>query len=209
MFQTTQTIDRAFRQVRLLAVGVVLICTVISIVVILRCTALVQTAQSKVYVLSGGKVLEAIADSRKDDVEIEAKDHVRTFHQYFFTLAPDQKVIDRNIRRAGDMADQSVATEYANKKEQRYYDEIIAGNVSQEIMVDSVVLNTNQYPYYFQCYATETITRASKITTRSLKTEGYLRHVRRSEDNPHGFLIERWKILFEDGDHDVARSLNH
>jgi len=61
--------------------------------------------------------------------------------------------------------------------------------------VDSVSLNMNSYPYYFRCYATEKITRPSNITTRSLITEGFLRNVSRSDNNPHGFLIEKWNTI--------------
>jgi len=30
---------------------------------------------------------------------------------------------------------------------------------------------------------------------RSLITEGYLRNTLRSDNNPHGFLIEQWRTL--------------
>jgi len=39
------------------------------------------------------------------------------------------------------------------------------------------------------------ITRPSTVTTRKLVTEGYLRNVERSENNPHGFLIEKWVTI--------------
>jgi hypothetical protein len=33
------------------------------------------------------------------------------------------------------------------------------------------------------------------VVTRDLVTEGWLREVNRSDNNPHGFLIERWAII--------------
>lgn len=80
-------------------------------------------------------------------------------------------------------------------KESGYYTEIISANISQEITVDSIQLDLNQKPFYFKCFATQIITRTTSVLTRSLITEGFLRSVPRSENNSHGFLIERWNIL--------------
>jgi len=53
----------------------------------------------------------------------------------------------------------------------------------------------NTYPYHFRCYATQSIIRTTSTVTRSLITEGDLRNVSRSDNNPHGFLIERWNTI--------------
>jgi conjugative transposon TraK protein len=126
---------------------------------------------------------------------VEARDHVKTFHQYFFTLDPDEKVIQTNMAKALYLADGSARKVYQSLKENNYYTGIISGNVSQEISVDSVRVNTDSTPFYFRCYATQRIIRLSSVTTRSLVTEGYLRSISRSDNNPHGFLIERWKTI--------------
>jgi hypothetical protein len=51
------------------------------------------------------------------------------------------------------------------------------------------------YPFYFRYKGRQRIIRPTTILTRSLITEGYLRHVSRSDHNSHGFLIERWRTL--------------
>ncbi|GGB23903.1 hypothetical protein [Puia dinghuensis] len=53
----------------------------------------------------------------------------------------------------------------------------------------------HSYPIYFRCYATEKIIRPTSMVTRNLLTEGWLRNTGRSDNNPHGFLIERWEII--------------
>jgi conjugative transposon TraK protein len=126
---------------------------------------------------------------------VEARDHVKTFHRLFFTLDPDDPVITSNITQALYLADGSAKRQYDDLRESGYYASVISGNISQRITVDSVTIDTHRYPYYFRCYATETLTRTTAIITRSLITEGYLRNVSRSDHNPHGFLIERWRIL--------------
>jgi hypothetical protein len=61
--------------------------------------------------------------------------------------------------------------------------------------VDSVQVDVNQYPFFFKCYATEKLVRSSSTIIRSLVTQGFLRNVSRSDNNPHGFLVEKWETL--------------
>ena len=147
------------------------------------------------YILADGKVLEARAGSREENIPVEARDHIRMFHQYFFTLDPDDKVIQSNVGKALYLADASAKRAYDNLKENGYYANLISGNISQTISIDSIQVTTNSYPFYWRCYGTERITRATSIVIRNLITEGYLREVSRSDNNPHGFLIERWNTI--------------
>jgi conjugative transposon TraK protein len=155
----------------------------------------IRESQQKIFILAGGKALEAYAAERKDNIPVEARDHVKMFHHYFFSLDPDDKVIQENIVKALYLADASAKQQYDDLKENSYYSNIISGNISQEITIDSIEININQYPFYFRCQAKEKIIRPTTIVTRSLITEGWLRNVARSDNNPHGFLIEKWKTL--------------
>lgn len=190
-----QNIDTAFRHIRIFTFVVVICCTVICCFALYKSFRLVYEMQSKVYVLANGKALEAYASDHKDNIPVEARDHVKNFHQFFFTLDPDDKVIQANITKALYLADASAMREYDNLKENGYYSNIIAGNISQKIKVDSVFVNIHTYPYYFLCYATQNIIRTTSTVSRSLITEGYLRNVSRSDNNPHGFLIEHWTTI--------------
>jgi len=150
-----------------------------------------ERARQHVYVLSAGKVMEAFASDRKENLPVEARDHIRSFHQSFFTLSPDDKAITLSITRALYLADGSAKKLYDNLKEKGYYAGVIAGNVSQSIVVDSIALDQGLYPYYFRCWCTQTIVRPTSEVTRSLVTEGWLRTCARSDNDPHGLLIER------------------
>jgi conjugative transposon TraK protein len=195
MFQKAKNIDTAFKQVRLFTVIVVISSISFAAYVSYKSYELAKQVQSHIYILSNGKAMEAFAADRKNNIPVEARDHVKIFHTYFFTLDPDDKVIRANITKALYLADNSAKKVYESLKENNYYTGIISGNVSQEIFVDSVAVGVNVYPYYFKCYAKEKITRPSSITTRSLITEGFLRNVSRSDNNPHGFLIEKWNTI--------------
>lgn len=195
MFQKMKNIDTAFRQMRLFCILLLFTCVTITLFTIYHSHKIVSLSQQKIFVISNGKAIEAFAADRKDNLEVEAKDHVATFHRYFFSLDPDEKVIQANVGRALYLADASARQQYNNLKENGFYSNIIAGNISQEITIDSIHIDINQYPYFFICKATQKIIRSTTITTRTLRTEGYLRNISRSDNNPHGLLIERWRIL--------------
>ena len=195
MFKQMQSIDTAFRHVRSFTLVVVLGSVLLCGFTLYKSYQLVGSVQRKIYILANGKALEAYASERKDNIPVEAKDHVKTFHQYFFTLDPDEKVILSNLTKALYLADASAKRTYDNLKESGFYTTIISGNISQRIKIDSVQVDINLYPFYFRCYATQEIIRTTSTVSRSLVTEGYLRNVSRSDNNPHGFLIERWATL--------------
>jgi len=195
MFKKAKNIDTAFQQVRAFSVLVILGCLSLCGFAMYTMNRATASASSRIYILANGKAIEAIGVDRKDNIPVEAKDHIKTFHHYFFSLDPDEKVIQRNIGKALYLADGSAKRLYDNLRENNYYANIISGNISQEVDIDSVQVNLNQYPFYFLCYGRERIIRATSITNRTLITEGYLRNVSRSDNNSHGFLIERFNIL--------------
>lgn len=195
MFKKMKNIDTAFRHVRGFTVLIIAGCVLISCYALYKSFSLVSQMQSRIYILANGKALEAYSSERKDNIPVEARDHVKTFHTLFFTLDPDDKAITANITKALYLADGSAKRVYDDLKENGYYAGLISGNVNQTISVDSVSVDMNAYPYKFRCYATQSIVRTTSVTTRSLVTEGSLRNVSRSDNNPHGFLIERWNTI--------------
>jgi conjugative transposon TraK protein len=195
MFKKLNNIDTAFRHVRAFTMIVIMACALISVFALYQSFKTVNRMQDKIYVLANGKAIEAYASDRRDNIPVEARDHVRNFHHYFFTLDPDNKVIRQNVSKALYLADNTAKRVYDDLKESGYYSGIISGNISQGIVIDSIQLSVANYPYYFRCYAKQQIVRPTSILTRSLITEGNLRNVSRSDNNPHGFLIERWRTI--------------
>lgn len=195
MFPKTNNIETAFRHVRLFTVMVICGSFFFSALVAWISYLMLNKSSNTIYVLASGKAMEATAADRRENIPVEARDHIRNFHQLFFTLDPDEKVIEANLGKALYLADGSAKRLYDNLRENGYYAGIISGNISQQVAVDSIVLDTRPYPMVFRCYATERIIRPTSIVTRSLITEGWLRTTGRSDNNPHGFLIERWVII--------------
>jgi conjugative transposon TraK protein len=195
MFTHLRNIETAFQQNKRIVALVILTSALISIAAIYFSFAAYQKADARVYVLANGKALEAVAADRKDNIPVEARDHISMFHHYFFTLDPDEKVIESNIGKALYLADESARNQYNDLKEKSYYNNLISGNISQHLIVDSIALNMDSYPYYFKCFATEKLIRSTSTINKLLITQGYLRNVSRSDNNPHGFLIEKWETI--------------
>ncbi len=195
MFKPTQNIDSAFRSMRIFMLVVIVSSALISIYALNQNAQLSARVQDKIYVLSNGKAVEVFAASRKDNLMVEVKDHVARFHEYFFTLDPDEKAIAATIKNALYLSDASAKKQYDDLVETGYIGGVISGNVSQRITIDSVRVNITSEPYFFHCYATMLITRSTSVVTRNLVTQGFLRSVTRTDHNPHGFLIEKWETI--------------
>ncbi len=195
MFQQLKNIDTAFRHTRLFSLLFLVGCTLITGYALYLMQRAATRAQQQIYVLANGKVLEAYASERKENIPAEAKDHVQQFHQLLFHLSPDQAMIQRQVVKAFNFADRSAKLHYDNLKESGFYSNLISGNISQDLVTDSIKLSLDVVPYRFRYYATLQIIRPTSVVTRNLITEGHLRSISRTDNNPHGFLIERWTIL--------------
>jgi conjugative transposon TraK protein len=195
MFQQPKNIDTAFRHIKWFSIVVVVCSIFVTVFSLVENHKVAHESEQRIFILAGGKALEAYAADRKDNIPVEARDHIRMFHHYFFSLDPDEKVITANIGKALYLADASAKRQYDNLKESGYYSEIVSANISQQVEVDSIYFVMDAYPFYFKCMATEKIIRLTSMVTRSLITEGWLRNVSRSDNNAHGFLIEHWTIL--------------
>ena len=93
------------------------------------------------------------------------------------------------------LADNDAMLAYENMKESGFFQRMIAGGVSCELKIDSIVVDDSEYPYYARLYGMTSLIRSSSVTFRNLETECLLRNCVRSDDNPHGFIIEKWNII--------------
>lgn len=196
MFTQFKNIDTAFRHIKRFSIFLIVANVFCMCFCIYKSYDMVDRAQNRIHILYNGKVLEAIASDKKSNLEVQLRDHIKTFHQFFFTLIPDDKAIKLGISKALYLADESAKRQSDNLREAGYYNNIISANISQEIEVDSTKLDINQYPYTFTCYATQRLIRSSNTLIRKLVTKGEIRDIKaQTDNNPHGFLIQKWEIL--------------
>ncbi|WP_316831831.1 conjugative transposon protein TraK [Pedobacter aquatilis] len=199
MFSQLKNIDRAFQHIKVFSIVFLIVCVLVSATVVYWSFTRVKVAEGRVYILYNGKVLEALASQRRENLAVELRDHIRTFHEDFFTLDPDEKSIAAGVTKAFYLADGSAKRAYDNLKEAGYYNNLISANISLSLEVDSIQLGS-EAPYAFVCYATQRLVRSSSTVLRRLVTRGKVRVLQTQTDhNPHGFLIEDWETL-ENGD---------
>ncbi len=157
---------------------------------------MVETSKQKIYILDNGKsLLAALRENMTENREAEAHDHVKRFHELFFTLEPDKEYIEKNVKEALYLADRSAMEQYQSFKENNMYNQVIASDISMTVQTDSIRLDFTGYPYRFLYFGKQKIVRTSNITIRNLETSGYLRNISRTDNNPHGFLMEGWRIV--------------
>ena len=146
MYEKSRNIESSFRLIRMSCAVLVLGCCGFAGFAFYRASEEIRRAEGRVYVLAAGKVMEAMASDRRDNIPVEARDHVRTFHWLFFTLDPDEKVVNDNIGRALYLADGSAKRVYEGLRESGYYAGVITGNISERLAVDSIHLDMTGYP---------------------------------------------------------------
>ena len=166
------------------------------IITLITCTyAYKQVAGSRksVYILDNNVPILA----KQTDVEMnrpaEYRADVDLFHSLFFSLTPDDKYIEYQLKKAMYLVDESGVQQYNNLKENGYFNSILSSSSVLTLQTDSIALDMPRH--YFRYYGKLKIDRRSSTVMRSLITEGYLKDIPRSDNNPHGVLIINWKTL--------------
>jgi conjugative transposon TraK protein len=195
-FKTLRNIENSFRQIRLYAIIFSTVCLCITGYAVWESYRFAREQREKVYVLDQGKsLMVALSQDAAVNRPVEAREHVRRFHELFFTLAPDKAAIESNMKRAFNLADKSAFNYYKDLAEKGYYSRIISGNVQQRTEVDSVQCDFDRYPYTVRTYARQYIIRSSNVTRRSLVTSCLLVNSVRSDENPQGFTMEQFRVV--------------
>ena len=90
-----------------------------------------ERQREKIYVLDGGKsLMMALSQDLSQNRPAEAREHVRRFHELFFSLSPQKEAISHNIDRALQLADKSAYHYYVDFAEKGYYNRLIYGRTS-------------------------------------------------------------------------------
>ena len=100
-FKSLKNIENSFRQIRLFGIIFLCLCTAIVGYTLWSSYRFAERQREKIYVLDGGKSLMlALSQDLSQNRPAEAREHVRRFHELFFTLSPDKSAIEHNVRRA-------------------------------------------------------------------------------------------------------------
>lgn len=109
-----KNIETSFRQIRLYSIIFLVLCSVVVVWSVYSSYDFAEKQREKIYVLDGGKSLMlALSQDLSQNRPAEAREHVRRFHELFFTLSPDKSAIEHNVKRALLLADKSAYNYYS------------------------------------------------------------------------------------------------
>ena len=195
----TQDIEKSFSRMRSLSIVSVVASFVFALVVGVMALNYAEQQRHKIYVLDQGKsLLLALQTDAIMSKDIEIRDHVTRFHELMFTLSPQKQTITENLDRAFNLADRSAYDYSQDLAEKGYYSRLVSANISQQMLVDSVVFQGNGYPYQVKTYARQYVVRESTISEYSFVSSCQLVDAARSDVNPHGLMIEKFRVLEND-----------
>ena len=187
-----KNIESKIRLATLLSVGSFITSVVMCITVSAYAYKQVADARKSIYILDHDIPMLAKQTNMQMNRPAEYKAAVDLFHSLFFSLTPDDKHIEYQMKRAMYLADESGVLQYNNLKEKGLFNSILSSSSVLTLQTDSITIDQNNK---FTYYGKQRIDRRSATITRSLITEGVLMDIPRSENNSHGVLITSWKTL--------------
>ena len=195
----TKDIEKSFKRLSLMTIVAVGGSLFVTMTVALWALNFAEKQRSKIYVLDQGKsLLLALQTDAILSKDVEIRDHVTRFHELMFTLSPQKQTIQENLDRAFNLADRS-AWEYSQDlAEKGYYSRLVSANISQQMIVDSVKFVSTSYPYQVRTYARQYVVRESTVSQYSFVSTCQLINAGRSDVNPHGLIIEKFKVVQND-----------
>jgi conjugative transposon TraK protein len=154
---------------------------------------LISNAQKNIYILDNNIPILARQTDMQMNRPAEYRAHVDLFHSLFFSLTPDDNYMEYQMKKAMYLIDQSGMQQYNDLKENGFFNSILSSSSVLTLQTDSIVVDPARK--YFRYFGKLRIDRRSSTVVRSLVTEGYLKDIPRSDNNPHGVIITNWKTL--------------
>lgn len=165
---------------------------------------MVSNAQKSIYILDNNVPILARQTDMQMNRPAEYRAHVDLFHSIFFSLTPDDNYMEYQMKKAMYLVDESGMRQYNDLKEKGFFNSILSSSSVLTLQTDSVTVDVPRR--YFRFYGKLKIDRRSSTVVRSLITEGCLKDIPRSDNNPHGVLITNWKTLENKDLQDVEKN---
>lgn len=188
------TIETSFRKLKFITVASIASGVIIALGAVYISGQQMLSNNDNIYVIDRGSAVMAARSGQDAYRDLEVKDHIERFHELMFNLSPNSESIKRNLDRALVMSDKSAYDYWSDLSERGFYSRIVSANISQEIVIDSVKVDMSSYPYQAKIYAKVFMLRESNITAYDFESSCRLVDVERSPSNPHGLMIEKFRV---------------
>jgi len=136
-----------------------------------------------------GEVIPLQWVQQKENLQVEALEHLRLFHTYFYDI--DATNFESNIEKALWLGNSTVDNVYRQKKADGVYNRLMQYSLVQKVMSIHSEIDLKAEPYPFKTTTVFQINRGSIIDTYELVTTGKILHLekRNFPKNTHGLLI--------------------
>ncbi len=157
----------------------------------------IEESRNKVYLLNQGNALDLVRSrNEKDNIVAEIKSHIGMFHEFFYNLDPDPIDIKTRINKSLFLIDESGALIHSKREEILYYHKLVDGSISSRVYIDSIIPTlSSDNVYHCKIIARQKLIRSSKTTEKHIDAECSIRNVARTDNNPHGFLIQQYRLI--------------
>ena len=199
-----KNIEDKIRLATIVALGSLLTALIIVAVDHVYSYRLIVAAQRNIYILDNNVPILAKQTDMQLNRPAEYRAQVDVFHSLFFSLTPDDKYMEYQMKKAMYLIDESGMKQYNDLKEKGFFNSILSSSSVLTLQTDSIALDLPKH--YFRYYGKLKIDRRSSTVVRSLITEGYLKDIPRSDNNPHGVIITNWKTLENKDLEDVEKN---
>jgi len=190
-----RTLESSFRRTVMVTVAAIATLGAVAVVAVLRSYSFVGEQRRQVYVIDKGQSLLALQSDGMATRDLEVMDHVTRFHELFFNMAPNAATIQQNVDRALNLSDRSVYDYWSDLSEKGFYQRLVQANITQQMVVDSVIVDMSSYPYKARCHAHQYMIRESNITAYEFESTCQLIDIARSPVNPHGLMMEKFAVV--------------
>jgi conjugative transposon TraK protein len=188
-----KNIEAKIRLATMVAIGSMVTAVIICAIGFTYAYKLVANAYNHIYILDNNIALQANQTDLQTNRPAQYRGTIDAFHSLFFSLTPDDKYIEYQMKKAMYLIDESGVQQYNNLKENGYFNSILSSSSVLTLQTDSISIDMPRK--YFRYYGKLKIDRRSTTVIRSLVTEGYLKDIRPSDNNMNGVLITNWKTI--------------
>lgn len=198
MIKLFRNIEDNFKTMRVLCIVCIITSGAVSIFTIANSSSILENERNKVYIVDKNGTITATRSDASKTKTLEIQSTVSRFHELMFNLAPSAVTIEENLEKAYSLSDKSAYNYVQDLTERGFYNRLISANISQQIVVDSIDVNTSSYPYRVKTFSRNYVLRESSISVYIMETSCNAVDIERSTVNPSGILLEKFTVVKND-----------
>ncbi len=86
-FKSLKNIESSFKQIRMFGIVFLCLCAIVAVFSVIKSYQFAEAQRQKIYILDEGKSLMlALSQDLSQNRPVEAREHIKRFHELFFTL---------------------------------------------------------------------------------------------------------------------------